>query len=362
MKIIHCADLHLDAKMNTNLDVYKAKERQHELIATFSRMINYAVSNDVSAIIMAGDIFDSKMISATAKNAVALAIFDNPEITFYYMQGNHDTDTFLSGLEYIPDNLKTFDHEWVSYRVGNIVVSGLELGIENALIAADTLSLNEDDFNIVILHGQESEHATNDRAQTIALRNYQNKGIDYMALGHVHTYKEEKLDARGVYCYSGCLEGRGFDECGEHGFVLLDIDEETKKSQRTFIPFASRTLYTVSVDVSGLMTSVQMVDRVRETLQETRYLPTSLIKVVLTGEVPMERELNVGFITKQLEGMFYYLKIADETQIAINYDEYELEQSLKGEFVRKVKESELSEEEKRQIIYYGMCLLMGKEI
>ena len=58
---------------------------------------------------------------------------------------------------------------------------------------------------------------------------YHYKNIDYLALGHIHKYKQAELDQRGVYCYSGCLEGRGFDECGEKGFVLLDIDEESLK-------------------------------------------------------------------------------------------------------------------------------------
>ena len=55
----------------------------------------------------------------------------------------------------------------------------------------------------------------------IALKN---KNIDYLALGHIHGYKEAPLDGRGKYCYPGCLEGRGFDECGKKGFVLLNIE------------------------------------------------------------------------------------------------------------------------------------------
>lgn len=53
----------------------------------------------------------------------------------------------------------------------------------------------------------------------------------------------EKLDAR-TYCYAGCLEGRGFDECGEHGFVVPDIDEDTGTYTCEFVPFAPRKLYT----------------------------------------------------------------------------------------------------------------------
>ena len=55
---------------------------------------------------------------------------------------------------------------------------------------------------------------------------FKDLNIDYLALGHIHSYKCHKLDKRGVYCYSGCLEGRGFDECGDKGFVLLETEED----------------------------------------------------------------------------------------------------------------------------------------
>ncbi|MCM1083087.1 MAG: hypothetical protein NC393_05185 [Clostridium sp.] len=43
MKIIHCADLHLDSKLNANLDGAKKRERKAELLGTFTRLIDYAV-------------------------------------------------------------------------------------------------------------------------------------------------------------------------------------------------------------------------------------------------------------------------------------------------------------------------------
>ena len=45
MKFIHCADIHLDSKMETNLSSQKAKERKKEILNTFERMVAYAVEN-----------------------------------------------------------------------------------------------------------------------------------------------------------------------------------------------------------------------------------------------------------------------------------------------------------------------------
>ena len=45
MRFIHCADLHLDSKMTSNLSREQAKERKMEILRTYSRMIDYAKEN-----------------------------------------------------------------------------------------------------------------------------------------------------------------------------------------------------------------------------------------------------------------------------------------------------------------------------
>ena len=39
MRIIHCADLHLDSKLESNLPTNKSRERKKEIIAAFCRMV-----------------------------------------------------------------------------------------------------------------------------------------------------------------------------------------------------------------------------------------------------------------------------------------------------------------------------------
>ncbi len=108
MRILHCADLHLDSRMSSNLDKEKARERKKELLLTFERMVDYAASHQVDAILIAGDLFDTRNISATARHAVWDAVCGHPEITFFYLQGNHDTEHFFSDREELPENLRLF--------------------------------------------------------------------------------------------------------------------------------------------------------------------------------------------------------------------------------------------------------------
>ena len=42
MRLIHCSDLHLDSKMESNLSPRQARERSGEICATFVRMVRWA--------------------------------------------------------------------------------------------------------------------------------------------------------------------------------------------------------------------------------------------------------------------------------------------------------------------------------
>ena len=121
MKIIHCADIHLDSKMSANLTKEKARERKTELLTTFQNMVAYGAAQGVAAIIIAGDLFDRKNVSATARNVVKNLIQGHPEIAFYYLQGNHDEGSFTSGLSEIPENLHLFGNNWTSQTIYKIV-------------------------------------------------------------------------------------------------------------------------------------------------------------------------------------------------------------------------------------------------
>ena len=359
MKIIHCSDLHLDSKMETNLDKEKARERKNEILITFERMIKYAKENDVKAIIIAGDLFDKKTISVKAKNTVKNAIISNPEIDFLYLKGNHDEAGFIDEDESIPSNLKTFNNNWTTYKYEEVTISGIEFNDNDVYDIYNSLFLEKNDLNIVVMHGQETETNIKDKTETINLKELKNKNIDYLALGHIHSFKQKKLDKRGIYCYSGCLEGRGFDECGEKGFVLLNI--ENKKIESEFIPFSSRNLYEIFTDITGVTENSEIERRI---LKSIKNIPkTSLVKIILEGEVEIGEERDIEYLTKKFSSNFYYLKIEDKPKIKIDYMKYKNDISLKGEFIRTVLEQEdLTEEEKSKVISTGIKALSGEDL
>lgn len=364
MKIIHCADIHLGSSLTANFDAKKAKERNAELFESFAGMFSYAQANSISAIIIAGDLFDKDQGIKNLKNHVIKLIEGYPEISVYYVKGNHDGQ---SGFERIPQNLHLFDEsEWTSYLLPTskkIKITGTELNKNNENYIYDTLNLQSHDFNIVVLHGQESSIDGKNDAEIINLNSLKEKNIDYLSLGHIHTYKEDRLDARGVYCYSGCLEGRGFDEPGDHGFVVLDIDEEKHTFTSSFVPHAKRKIYHETVDISGAEDTLSAMKMLEAFLQDLNCPEGSIGEFILTGDIDLDVSIDEALLLSHFKDDFYLLKIKSKYSIKVDYSSFEKDQSLKGEFVRSVKnDPSLTEEEKEKVIKYGLDALMGKEL
>ena len=406
MKIIHCADLHLDSKLHTHLDRVRAKRRRDELLQNFARLADYAAENAVEAVLIAGDLFDRDTVSALARGTVLSVVRAHPGIRFYYLRGNHDTGDCLRSRQTddrqpdIPENLFLFTGRWTTYAEGRnrdsgqgaVTISGIELPGGSAASPYASLRLDPDRFNIVLLHGQTAGGGTGSvfhagteaggvfRAGTeaggvfrtrtgagntpvIDLAPLRGKGIDYLALGHLHAWKAAPLDGRGIYCYPGCLEGRGFDECGPHGFALLDIDEQRRTMTCSFVPFARRTLYALDVDVAGCLTTAQMNDLVESALHDAGCTAEDMADVTLLGELDVECEKDIGYLRTNLEGRFFFARLRDATALRIDPGEYLYDESLRGEFVRTVlADPSIPEEEKVQIIRCGFQAMDGEEL
>lgn len=355
MKIIHCSDIHLDSKMESNLSAQQAKERKREILLTFKRMVLYAKENAVKAIIIAGDLFDAEIITQETKNYLTDLINSCPEIDFIYLCGNHDENNFAAQLDRVPQNLKTFTNKWQKYSYGNTDIYGAEINSGSCGQLHNTFSASQDNINIVVLHGQIGDGGGETIINTAL---YKDKYIDYMALGHIHKYSEGRIDGRGIYCYSGCLEGRGFDETGEKGFVLLET--EGNKLSHKFIPFAQRTVHEISVDISGAQRFKQVADLVKESLNA---IPQKdMVKVILSGYYTERTEKNLANLAQEFKNSFYFIKFQDKTRLKIDEADYINDILLRGEFIRMVKASKLSPEEQDSVITYGLKALAGEEI
>lgn len=342
----------------------------------FERLAEYAVQENVEAVLIAGDLFDRETVSALAKNTVLSAIRAHPGIRFYYLRGNHDAGGFSERLP----NLFQFGNRWKTWREGEnggIAIAGIELTAENTAAAHALLRLDPKDFNIVMMHGQVTGETSGSRqgqiqggspdrpapgAGVIDLRALRGRAIDYLALGHIHAGREGRLDQRGVYCYPGCLEGRGFDEPGPHGFILLDIDEKTHAMKCSFIPFARRTIHAIPVDVTGCRTTARMKELVDDALGRAGCGRQDMAEVTMQGELDVECEKDAGYILESLRSRMYFARLKDSTVLRIDPGEYLYDESLRGEFVRLVMDDpSIPEKEKTAVIRCGFLAMDGED-
>ncbi len=368
MKIIHMADAHLDSKMESKLDKSKATLRRDEILETFCNIADYAGDNSVDAVIIAGDLFDKKTARVGAVNRVRAAFESHPNVKFYYLRGNHDEDSYFNGDDN-PSNLVVFKDPGLKSDVlkttsgKDVVITGIipeEDGFDKAYTE---LNLDYDAMNIVVMHGAADKYQGTNKAESIDLGRLRNRNIDYLALGHYHSYTEGDLPSRGIFCYPGCIEGRGFDECGEHGFVLIDIDDAGLTYETTFVPFAKRRVYEIETDISRCMTTPEIDKCVSDAIKATDATSDDLVRIILTGETDVNAEKDVEHVKRTIVDRFFYGEVKDKSSIAIDYDEYLHEASLKGELVRLLKaDEELSEEDRGRIVKCAIQALKGEEI
>ena len=88
-----------------------------------------------------------------------------------------------------------------------------------------------------------------------------------------------------------------------------------------------------------------------------------MVKIVLTGMLDVACEKDLTYLLSAFRERFYYVKVYDETALKIDVEDYMLDQSLKGEFVRQVMADEaLAEEDKKIMIRYGLQAIAGEEV
>lgn len=358
MKLLHCADIHLDSVMESNLSPERAKERKRELLGGFASMVQYGAEHDVRGVLIAGDLFDGASCAKRTRTYVLDLIAGHPQIEFYYLSGNHDEGEvgFTDPKNPLPENLHVFSDTWQEYRLENVSIWGCVDPSTREIY--DALTPDPERVNIAMLHGQIYESDTRFEGG-VNLRALQGRGLDYLALGHIHSYRIDKLDTRGTYCYAGCPEGRGFDECGNKGFVMLDVAEDGKITSQ-FVSLAKRKCYTFEVDVSACESLLALEQTVLGACAGAG--EQDLVKVVLVGAVSPETCHDAVFVTQKLSDRFYFAKVYDRTRLSIRAEDYRNDISLKGEFVRLVLASDLPEQVKMAVIGKGIRALGGEEV
>jgi len=363
MKIIHISDLHIDSKMETNFSPQKARERNNEILGSFERLFTIMETQNYDAMIIAGDMFDTKKATSKSFSYILELILRHPTKMFFYVAGNHDNESLLiNSVDNLPKNLIIFNSSFSKHKLSKLItIGGIQVTKSNVDSLGNQLSFNFDDINILVLHGNLTKTSSKVDDENISIDELKNKNIDYLALGHIHSYSSGKIDSRCQYAYSGCLEPRGFDEFGDKGFISIEIDEKNKKVTHKFIPHAMRKFIEVTVDITGKNNPKQILDTTLESLSQIS--EKNIVKVTLIGEYDEYTVKGLDLIQSELSNKFYFVKVQDKTKLKISLDDYKGSLTLKSIFIKKVLESKkIPAELKDDIIITGIKALEKEEI
>ena len=343
MKIIHTADIHLDSPLSQVKDSVK---RRFELLKALANLSEYAENNDVSAIIVAGDLFDDKFTTAQTVESVA-DIIGKSSACWYVLQGNHGDSSPYLQLNARCRNLNLFGDDWTCYDIQNVTICGRELGGADKERYAE-LRLRTDRYNIVTLHGDVDD----DSYGVIDGKALAKSGANYVALGHRHALQQFKFGTVRA-CYSGVLEPRGFDETADTGFILIDTD----KDEIRFVSQAIRRVVTVTVDVSGIGGDIALQRAISDAVQGES--PRNYLNVLFVGVLSSDVHLDM-VARDSLNDKFFALRLEDKTTSPYDWNALAEEVSLRGEFVKLALK--ISDESTRSdVLKFGMNMLNGEE-
>ena len=376
----------------------------------WKELLSFAVEKKVQGILIAGDLFDSPVVSHGTMDFFLSTISEHPEISFFYLRGNHDTENTFRYQENLPKNLFLFSERGKKYRLNDrLLLAGVEYGTKDisfgenegatqgagqaaeqaaeqgigqenahgaeALSKSESeseeeskfLKLKEEDCNILLLHGALYQGTPKGEAvqgeEGIFLKNLEKLPLSYIALGHIHKGGEGRLNNGALWAYPGCLQGRGFDEEGERGFLYLKVEEEKKEIRKEFIPIKQGEFRILEIELLEDEGTLACLKKIEVEMEKAGIAKEDSLRIILKGKKGLEQERNLRYLQLQLQDSVFFLEIRDECELSWNREEAMKEKSLKGEFLRVLAAADnLSKEEQEEIIALGMGLLQGGEL
>lgn len=317
LKLLHSADWHLDSPLASF-----PKEAQDELRRSQRRLpfllADMCRKERCDLVLLAGDIFDSLHYTRESLDALRLGL-EQCGVPVLISPGNHDYCAPDSPwiAERWPRNVYIFTNG-LSY----IDFPSLECRIYGAGFQSMDCAPLLDGFraeqaarySIGLFHGDPLSKSS--PCNPVTVSQLQSCGLDYLALGHIH--QSGALEAGKTICaWPGCPMGRGWDETGEKGFFLVDIEEKpTVRAQLLNLP----KFYELEVDITksrldDVLPSVSSRNHYRITLTglgnvdlqelQERFRRIPYLTLIDRTEKPVDVWEDIG--TDSLRGTFFAL-------------------------------------------------------
>ena len=373
IKLLHCGDIHLDSPFSL-LDREESLRRRDELRRTFLEMLAIARDEDVSVVLIAGDLFDHGFATAETLNLLSDAFRAMEDCQFIITPGNHDAA--MPGSAYrtyrFPENVTVFAEETMQY----VDFDELDLRVWGYGFASERLERSpladylagggtmrvEGKASVLCAHADLgvplSKYAPLSGSDLAA------SGLCYAALGHVHNPPEPQTYGDTLTAYCGCLVGRSYDECGFGGAVVLGIEDGRVCAWRR-VPMAHRRYLIESVSVDGASSDGDVISALSAHIAGLQLGEETALRVQLSGAVEPTYTPDTDVIAAECRAGLWQLEIQDRTLPVWGSDYLERDVSIRGALYRTLlpaMQTGTPEERARAVaaLRLGLAALEGK--
>ncbi len=357
MKFVHIADMHFDTAFTTlNTKKNMGDLRRLEQRDVFKQIIEYIKKEQIEYFFIAGDLYEQEYIRQNTIEYINNLFKTIPNTKIFITPGNHDpfiSNSFYSQFQW-NKNVYIFNSkiEKISTEEADIYGFGFndfyckECGIETLKIE------NKNKINILIIHGSlDSGNTQNAEYNPLKTSILQEKSFDYIALGHIHKTNFNKEKNNNII-YPGSTISFGFDELGEHGMIIGDLEKNNLKLN--FIKLDKRIFQEINLDISNIFSEEELIEK----LNELNLEENTENKIILIGT--RNFEIKINNILKLINNE-KIIKIKNNTKINFNLEEISKENNLRGIFVKellkKLENEEYSKEEILLAIEIGLNLI-----
>jgi DNA repair exonuclease SbcCD nuclease subunit len=303
--------------------------------------MNIAKERGVKLILIPGDLFDTPFCSAQTRKMVFDAIAD-VEIPVVIAPGNHDN--YNKNGTYADKNLPENAFVFTSSEIGRFDFDDLGISVLGYAFTSDRYEENPLSFdvplsteNINILCAHTELGVPLSRYAPMSPSSILRHGFVYAALGHIHTPEKPIQIGNTIIAYSGFAQGRSFDELGEGGAYIVDIDLENKRTTLERVKLSSMNYEIERVDITSLSNDDDVARKIDDVVNEKGYGQETALRVILKGAIPSDYSINENAIKGALVSRnLALLQIRNETVANFDLADLENDITVRGEVYRSL--------------------------
>jgi len=334
MKFVHIADMHFDMPFTvlSNNDLNLGNERRMEQRLVFKEIINYIKENNVEFLFIAGDLYEHEYVNKTTIEYINNLFKEIPNTKIFITPGNHDPllqNSYYNTFEW-NENVYIFTNEVGIYEFEELDIYGY--GFNDFYLREEKLNniniKSKEKINILITHGSLEGGTEEDREYNpLPKRKLEDIGFDYIALGHIHKKNYNQDEKNNKVIYPGSTISLGFDELGEHGMIVGQINKN--KLNLEFVSLDKKEFKEIELDISEINYEEELIEKINNLkLEEKCYY-----KIILIGEKNIE--INLNNIKKYLLNK-NIIKLKNNTKTKYDLEKLSNENNLKGIFVKEL--------------------------